>query len=61
MRIQEEIQAIENQAVGRAVRLGQENQVHVYKLIIKNTIEEEVYNSNISNTNIYQATLSVDI
>ena len=39
------ISTIENQAIGRAVRIGQENQVHVYRLIIKNTIEEELLNN----------------
>jgi DNA repair protein RAD5 len=55
----EHVKSVEDQAIGRAVRLGQENQVHVYKLIIRNTIEEEIYNSNTSNTP--QQTLSVNI
>ena len=51
-----QIKNMEDQAIGRAVRLGQENQVHVYKLIIKDTIEEDIYNHKISNnipSNIY--------
>jgi len=44
----EKIAAIENQAIGRAFRLGQTNQVKVIKLITKNTIEEEIYNKTIS-------------
>ena len=38
--------AIENQAIGRAVRLGQQKNVIVKRLIMKNTIEEEYYNKN---------------
>jgi len=38
----EEILAIENQAIGRACRIGQKNQVKVLKLITKDTIEEEI-------------------
>ena len=47
------IKAIEDQAIGRSVRLGQINQVYVYRLIIKNTIEEEIINNyiNISHQN----------
>jgi len=42
------IKAMEDQAIGRAVRLGQENQVNVIRLIIKNTIEEELFNKYIN-------------
>lgn len=59
-----EIKSMEDQAIGRAVRLGQENQVHVYKLIIKDTIEEDIYNNKISNnnnTNLNLNNLEVDI
>ena len=41
----QQVKSMEDQAIGRAVRLGQENQVHVYKLIIKDTIEEDIYNN----------------
>ena len=46
-----DVKAMEDQAIGRAVRLGQENQVNVIKLIIKDTIEEEIFNNfnNMSN------------
>ena len=33
----------ENQATDRAYRIGQKNNVQVYKLITKNTIEEKIY------------------
>ncbi len=36
----------EMQAIGRAYRMGQENQVNVVRFIVQNTIEEEIYNSN---------------
>ena len=38
------VKAMEDQAIGRAVRLGQENQVNVFRLIMKNTIEEDIFN-----------------
>jgi SNF2 family DNA or RNA helicase len=40
----EHIKAIENQAIGRACRIGQSKQVKIIKLITKDTIEEEIYN-----------------
>ena len=38
------VKGMEDQAIGRAVRLGQENQVNVFRLIMKNTIEEDIFN-----------------
>lgn len=38
------VKAIEDQAVGRAERIGQENQVIVHRLITKNTVEEDIFN-----------------
>ncbi len=35
--------SVENQATDRAYRIGQRNNVHVYKLITKDSIEEKIY------------------
>lgn len=35
---------IENQAIARAYRIGQTKKVHIHRLLIKNTIEETIYN-----------------
>lgn len=40
----EEINAIESQAIGRACRLGQKQKIQLYRVLIKDTIEEEIYN-----------------
>lgn len=32
--------AVENQAIARAIRLGQRDKVHVTRYVIKNTVEE---------------------
>jgi SNF2 family DNA or RNA helicase len=37
---------VESQAIGRAVRLGQQKPVKVIRLITRNTVEEETYNKN---------------
>lgn len=39
----EECKAIEGQAIGRACRIGQENKVNVMRILIENSIEEEIY------------------
>jgi len=59
-----QVKSIEDQAIGRAVRLGQENQVNVYKLIIKDTVEEDIFNNlnnnssdNIQNNNQLQVNI----
>ena len=36
--------SVENQATDRAYRIGQKNNVQVYKLITKNSIEEKIDN-----------------
>lgn len=40
--------AIEEQAIGRSARLGQTKSVKVIRLIMKDTIENEYYNKNVS-------------
>lgn len=42
----EEVQAIEGQAIGRACRLGQKQKVEIFRVLIKDTIEEEIYNTS---------------
>ena len=41
----EEVNAIEGQAIGRACRLGQKHKVDIYRILIKDTIEEDIYNN----------------
>lgn len=59
------VKSMEDQAIGRAVRLGQKNQVNVYRLITKDTIEENIINKYLQglDTNPNQNTnqLSIDI
>ena len=40
----ENIKLIESQAIGRAHRIGQKNNVKIIRILTKNTIEEEIYN-----------------
>jgi len=42
----EQINVIEGQAIGRACRIGQKQKVQLYRILIKDTIEEEIYNKN---------------
>lgn len=42
----EKMRNTEWQAIGRAYRMGQTQEVNVVRLIIKNTVEEEIYNMN---------------
>ena len=42
----EKAKLIEEQAIGRSVRLGQKNNITVKRFIMKDTIEEEYYNRN---------------
>lgn len=41
----ENIKAIEGQAIGRAVRLGQKNVTKIMRILCKDTIEEEIYST----------------
>lgn len=36
----------ENQAIGRAHRMGQKNKIKILRFLIKDTVEEEIYNLN---------------
>ena len=45
----EAIIAIEGQAIGRAVRLGQKQVIQVIRILCKDTIEEEIYNTKYKN------------
>ena len=40
----DEVQAIEGQAIGRACRLGQKQKVNLFRVLVRNTIEEDIYN-----------------
>ena len=38
--------AIEGQAIARACRIGQEQKIKLYRLLIKDTVEEQIYKTN---------------
>jgi SNF2 family DNA or RNA helicase len=40
----EERKAIEGQAIGRACRLGQKQKINIFRILVKETIEEDIYN-----------------
>jgi SNF2 family DNA or RNA helicase len=48
----ENIKAIEGQAIGRAVRLGQKQVIKLIRILCKDTIEEEIYNTKYLTNNI---------
>jgi SNF2 family DNA or RNA helicase len=50
----EHSKSIEFQALGRCVRLGQQKPVHVVRLITTNTVEQEHFNANRYDINIFQ-------
>jgi len=41
----DEVRAIEAQAIGRACRLGQKNKIKVLRILTHNTIEQDIYNN----------------
>jgi SNF2 family DNA or RNA helicase len=45
---------IEYQAIGRADRLGQTRPIDIYRFIIKDTIEQDIYNNCIDDSKIKQ-------
>ena len=51
----EQTKAIEFQAIGRAIRLGQSLSVKIVRFITKGTIEEEHFNANRYDINIFQS------
>ena len=57
----DEVKAIEGQAIGRACRLGQKNKVKVIRILTKSTIEEDIY-ENIYSQNLdnIKRTIRVD-
>jgi SNF2 family DNA or RNA helicase len=42
----EECNAIEGQAIARACRIGQKNKINIIRILIEDTIEEEIYKKN---------------
>ena len=48
----------ENQATDRAYRIGQKNNVQVYKLITKNSIEEKIYELQMKKAELSENMLS---
>ena len=48
----------ENQATDRAYRIGQKNNVQVYKLITKNSIEEKIYDLQMKKSELVENVLS---
>lgn len=50
----EEARAIEDQAIGRAHRLGQDRQITVVRMIMRETIEEELYLVGLEHGNLFE-------
>lgn len=54
---------IENQAIGRVKRIGQKRDIDIYRFVIRDTIEEKLYNEskgNNANHDVYDPPLIVD-
>ncbi len=57
----DEVQAIESQAIGRACRLGQKNKIKVIRILTQSTIEEQIYDKIYSkNQNNIKRTVMID-
>ena len=52
----EECEIIERQAIARACRIGQKKKVSLIRILIRNTIEEDIYNKNYAHKNIKEIT-----
>lgn len=48
----EECEIIERQAIARACRIGQKKKVSLIRILIRNTIEEDIYKKNYAHKNI---------
>ena len=58
----DESKMIEGQAIGRACRIGQKKIVQIIRILCKNTIEEDIYNSMYRTTNLLHNNLNqIDI
>jgi SNF2 family DNA or RNA helicase len=50
--------SVENQAIDRAHRIGQQHSVHVYRLVTKGTIEEKIQALKVRKQNVFDAVVN---
>jgi DNA repair protein RAD5 len=50
---EEEIKAIENQAIARGCRIGQKHKIKLIRILIENTVEEEIYRKHYNENLIF--------